>query len=64
MVLQEVHYNQHGLLLLQGQGIYRLGDKWCAAQTPKVVYMLQIEGRNGAPATEVVTPLANQMITV
>lgn len=26
--LQEVHYNQHGLLLLQGQGIYRLADKW------------------------------------
>lgn len=25
---QEVHYNQHGLLLLEGQGIYRLGDKW------------------------------------
>lgn len=25
---QEVHYNQHGLLLLQGQGIYRLGDSW------------------------------------
>ena len=28
---QEVHYNQHGLLLLQGKGIYRLADKWCAA---------------------------------
>ena len=27
--LQEVHYNQHGLLLLQGQGIYRLADRWC-----------------------------------
>lgn len=25
---QEVHYNQHGLLLLQGQGIYRLGNNW------------------------------------
>jgi glyoxylate utilization-related uncharacterized protein len=25
---QEVHYNQHGLLLLQGQGIYRLGNHW------------------------------------
>jgi glyoxylate utilization-related uncharacterized protein len=25
---QEVHYNQHGLLLLQGKGIYRLADKW------------------------------------
>lgn len=29
--LQELHYNQHGLLLLQGQGIYRLADNWCAA---------------------------------
>jgi len=27
-LLQEVHYNQHGLLLLEGQGIYRLGDSW------------------------------------
>ena len=27
-VLQEIHYNQHGLLLLQGQGIYRLANKW------------------------------------
>ncbi|KAL6506769.1 hypothetical protein OROHE_022206 [Orobanche hederae] len=25
-VKDEVHYNQHGLLLLEGQGIYRLGD--------------------------------------
>jgi glyoxylate utilization-related uncharacterized protein len=25
---QEIHYNQHGLLLLQGKGIYRLADKW------------------------------------
>uniref|UniRef100_A0A803R5D4 Cupin type-2 domain-containing protein n=1 Tax=Cannabis sativa TaxID=3483 RepID=A0A803R5D4_CANSA len=24
--VKEVHYNQHGLLLLEGQGIYRLGD--------------------------------------
>lgn len=27
-LFQEVHYNQHGLLLLEGQGIYRLGDSW------------------------------------
>jgi (S)-ureidoglycine aminohydrolase len=26
--VKEVHYNQHGLLLLEGQGIYRLADKW------------------------------------
>ncbi|XVF10931.1 hypothetical protein REPUB_Repub07fG0225700 [Reevesia pubescens] len=29
--VKEVHYNQHGLLLLEGQGIYRLGDSWYAA---------------------------------
>ena len=23
----EMHYNQHGMLMLEGQGIYRLGDK-------------------------------------
>ena len=28
--MKEVHYNQHGLLLLEGQGIYRLADKWRA----------------------------------
>ncbi|KAF6153005.1 hypothetical protein GIB67_021610 [Kingdonia uniflora] len=28
--VKEVHYNQHGLLLLEGQGIYRLGDHWFA----------------------------------
>ncbi|XP_051134477.1 (S)-ureidoglycine aminohydrolase isoform X2 [Andrographis paniculata] len=26
--VKEVHYNQHGLLLLEGQGIYRLSDSW------------------------------------
>ncbi|CAI9284099.1 unnamed protein product [Lactuca saligna] len=26
--VKEVHYNQHGLLLLEGQGIYCLGDSW------------------------------------
>ncbi|KAB5573977.1 hypothetical protein DKX38_001171 [Salix brachista] len=29
--VKEVHYNHHGLLLLEGQGIYRLGDNWYAA---------------------------------
>jgi (S)-ureidoglycine aminohydrolase len=28
LYVKEVHYNQHGLLLLQGQGIYRLGNNW------------------------------------
>ncbi|KAK7823370.1 (s)-ureidoglycine aminohydrolase [Quercus suber] len=26
--VKEVHYNQHGMLLLEGQCIYRLGDSW------------------------------------
>ena len=26
--LQELHHNQQGLLLMQGQGIYRLADQW------------------------------------
>ena len=25
--VKEVHYNQHGLLLVEGQGIYRLGER-------------------------------------
>lgn len=29
---QEVHYNQHGLLLLDGKGVYRLADKWYPVQ--------------------------------
>ncbi|CAI5960083.1 unnamed protein product [Closterium sp. NIES-64] len=29
--VKEVHYNQHGLLLLEGRGIYRLADSWYAA---------------------------------
>jgi (S)-ureidoglycine aminohydrolase len=28
LYVKEIHYNQHGLLLLQGQGIYRLGNNW------------------------------------
>ena len=32
LTVKEVHFNQHGLLLLEGQGVYRLGDKWCASQ--------------------------------
>ena len=31
LTVKEVHFNQHGLLLLEGQGVYRLGDKWCVA---------------------------------
>ncbi|KAM7273992.1 hypothetical protein ACFE04_028656 [Oxalis oulophora] len=37
--VKEVHYNQHGLLLLEGQGIYRLGDDWYPVQTGDVIWM-------------------------
>ncbi|KAF3335506.1 (S)-ureidoglycine aminohydrolase isoform X1 [Carex littledalei] len=37
--VKEVHYNQHGLLLLEGHGIYRLGDKWYPVQAGDVIWM-------------------------
>mmetsp|Transcript_1930 Transcript_1930/g.2159 ORF Transcript_1930/g.2159 Transcript_1930/m.2159 type:complete len:304 (-) Transcript_1930:222-1133(-) len=37
--VKELHYNQHGLLLLEGQGIYRLSDKWYPVQAGDVIYM-------------------------
>ncbi|CAG7883723.1 unnamed protein product [Brassica rapa] len=37
--VKEVHYNQHGLLLLEGQGIYRLGDNWYPVQAGDVIWM-------------------------
>ncbi|ESR53404.1 (S)-ureidoglycine aminohydrolase [Citrus sinensis] len=37
--VKEVHYNQHGLLLLEGQGIYRLGDSWYPVQAGDVLWM-------------------------
>ncbi|GJN13257.1 hypothetical protein PR202_ga31609 [Eleusine coracana subsp. coracana] len=36
---EEVHYNQHGLLLLEGQGIYRLGDNWYPVQAGDTIWM-------------------------
>ncbi|CAF2072715.1 hypothetical protein Bca52824_087908 [Brassica carinata] len=38
-VKQEVHYNQHGLLLLEGQGLYRLGDNWYPVEAGDVIWM-------------------------
>lgn len=36
----ELHFNQHGLLMLQGQGIYRLGqDKWYHVRAGDAIYM-------------------------
>ena len=37
--MKEVHYNQHGLLLLAGKGIYRLGDVWFPVQAGDVIWM-------------------------
>ena len=37
--MKEVHFNQHGLLLLEGQGIYRLGDSWYPVQTGDAIWM-------------------------
>lgn len=39
LYVKEVHYNQHGLLLLEGQGIYRLGDKWYPVQAGDAIWM-------------------------
>ncbi|KAK2967380.1 hypothetical protein RJ640_012947 [Escallonia rubra] len=37
--VKEVHYNQHGLLLLEGQGVYRLGDSWYPVQAGDAIWM-------------------------
>jgi (S)-ureidoglycine aminohydrolase len=39
LYIKEIHYNQHGLLLLQGQGIYRLGDNWYPVQAGDAIWM-------------------------
>ncbi len=39
MPAQEIHYNQHGLLLLQGKGIYRLGNDWYPVQAGDAIWM-------------------------
>ena len=35
--MKEVHYNQHGLLLLKGKGIYRLGNDWYPVQVGRAL---------------------------
>lgn len=37
--VREVHYNQHGLLLLHGKGIYRLGDEWMPVTRGDAIWM-------------------------
>ncbi len=35
----EMHYMEHGLLMLQGGGIYRLGDAWYPVQAGDFIWM-------------------------
>ncbi len=35
----ESHYMEHGLLMLEGGGIYRLGDKWYPTQAGDFIWM-------------------------
>jgi (S)-ureidoglycine aminohydrolase len=37
--LVEVHVMEHGLLMLEGQGIYRLGEAWYPVQAGDVIWM-------------------------
>lgn len=35
----EIHYMEHGLLMLEGGGIYRLGDRWYPTQAGDFIWM-------------------------
>jgi (S)-ureidoglycine aminohydrolase len=35
----EIHYMEHGLLMLEGGGIYRLGDHWYPTQAGDFIWM-------------------------
>jgi (S)-ureidoglycine aminohydrolase len=35
----EIHVMEHGLLMLDGQGVYRLGDDWYPVQRDDVIWM-------------------------
>lgn len=37
--VKEVHYNQHGLLILRGEGIYMLAERFFPVTTGDVIYM-------------------------
>jgi len=39
LFVKEVHYNQHGLLMLEGQGIYRLANSWYPVQSGDAIWM-------------------------
>ena len=35
----EIHYMEHGLLMLEGGGIYRLGDQWYPTRAGDFIWM-------------------------
>ena len=35
----EIHVMEHGLLMLEGEGIYRLGEKWCSVKAGDFIWM-------------------------
>ena len=35
----EVHYMEHGVLMLEGSGIYRLGNAWYPVQAGDFIWM-------------------------
>lgn len=37
--LVEIHVMEHGLLMLEGQGVYRLGEKWYPVRAGDVIWM-------------------------
>jgi (S)-ureidoglycine aminohydrolase len=39
LVVHEVHYNAHGLLMLQGQGVYRLNQEWFSVKAGDAIWM-------------------------
>mmetsp|Transcript_3633 Transcript_3633/g.6364 ORF Transcript_3633/g.6364 Transcript_3633/m.6364 type:complete len:309 (+) Transcript_3633:40-966(+) len=39
LAVKEVHYHEHGLLLLEGQGLYRLADDWFPVTAGDVIWM-------------------------
>ena len=40
--LVEVHVMEHGLLMLEGQGVYRLGDDWYPVRQGDVIWMAPV----------------------
>jgi (S)-ureidoglycine aminohydrolase len=39
LALVEIHVMEHGLLMLEGQGIYRLGDRWYPVAAGDFIWM-------------------------